>query len=112
MAVKNEQAQAEPDSFKNHNRQLEVDAATCNRDLSDIVQVVRSLKESVTAGETGGNIGEGWDRENLDKVSELLSLVGVLNRAVGVEHARVADLVAVELLQVRSVNTVSTSKIE
>lgn len=93
LAVGTEKKRGERDNLANRVCELEVDAATTDKALTIIVRPVRSLKESVVAGETLAKKVEVRACKALDKMFELHSLVERLTRTANVDRARVEELV-------------------
>lgn len=84
-------------AFANRIHEKEVDEATRDGDLCDIVQAVRFLKEFVADSETCANRVETRAGETLDKTSELCLLLEELTQTFDEERVQVANLVDVEL---------------
>lgn len=92
------QAQAEHDTLANRICKLEVDGATPDRELGVVARPVQVLRKCLAASKPHTNTMEGRASQTLNQMSELRSLVEVLNQTVSVERAKVAKLVEAKLL--------------
>lgn len=91
-------------------RELEVVAATCDRDFGVVVQSGRSSKGRIAAADDRANTSKAQAFKTLDKMPELRPLFKGLNQTVGGKRVRVAGLNNAELVRVQPVFTVSMSE--
>lgn len=112
MTAEPDLAKAELNNVAASNRELEVSAATCNRELSVVVQTVRSLKGLVAPGKDRPNTVRALACETVKKMSELRSLVGGLNLTFGGERACASALFREVIIRVWSVITAALLEIE
>lgn len=92
--------------------ELEVAAATSDRELSIFVRVVRSLTSRTAAGKERANLAKNRACKPLYRISKLRELLEGLNQNVGDERAHVARLFDVELICIQAVITAALSDSE
>lgn len=85
--------------------ELEVEAATLDRELGVVVRAVRSLQGRIAVGEDIAKTPKALAGEPLDKMFELWGFVEGLNVTVGCKRAPAAVILDTELVPVWSFTT-------